>query len=129
MKNNLLCILLIILFLPVVADAQNSKTKKDPVGKWLFEAPYAPEGYTAGTIEVGYAEKTYSASMAFKGNESKLTGDRIKFENDTLFFNVFVEGQDVRVSLTLTDETKMSGKAVYSEGVVPLVLTREKKKE
>jgi hypothetical protein len=35
-----------------------------------------------------------------------------------------VEGNTVAVTLKSEDQTKMSGKAVYSEGEVPLTLTK-----
>ena len=127
--KTLIYVVLLILISSSMISGQNARVKKDPVGKWLFEAPYAPEGYKAGSIEVGYADKKYSATMAFSGTENKFTGNKIKFENDTLLFSVLIESQDVAVKLAFTEETKMAGKAVYSEGVVPLTLTREKKKE
>lgn len=130
MKKLLLFTLLLMFFSSVITLAQTSKVKNDLIGKWLFEAPFAPEGYTAGIIEVGYADKKYSASMVFNGNDStKLAGDRVKFENDTLYFSVYIQGQDVAVKLKYEDKTKMTGKAVYSEGEVPLSLTHEMKKE
>jgi hypothetical protein len=110
-------------------SGQTSNEKKDLVGKWLFAAPYAPQGYTAGTIEVGYSEKKYSAIMIFSVGENKFIGDRVRFENDTLYFNVFIEGQDVAVKLKYEDKTKMTGKAIYTEGIVPLLLTKDLKKE
>lgn len=123
MKKVILFVLFIVFSLPVVT-AQNNQKKKDPVGKWKFEAPYAPEGYTSGIIEVGFAEKKYSASMMFSGGEYKLTGEKVKIENDTISFSVFIEGQGVAVKLKMEDSSKMLGKAVYSEGEVPLTLTK-----
>jgi hypothetical protein len=123
MKKVILLVLSLVLSLPVVT-AQNNQVKKDPVGKWKFEAPYAPEGYTSGTIEVGLADKKYSVAMYFTSNETKYSGEMVRYENDTLTFNVLVEGNDVVVTLKLEDLTKMAGKAVYSEGEVPLTLTK-----
>ena len=120
---------LIILFGIYSASAQKTEIKKDPLGKWLFEAPYAPEGFTSGTIEVTFAEKKYNASMAFTGSGYSLPGNKVKFENDTLRFSIFIEEEDVAVILKFDDAIKMSGKAVYSQGEVPLLLTREIKKE
>ena len=119
----------LVLLSSAMASAQTNQVKKDPAGKWLFEAPYAPEGYKAGTIEIVYSENKYHASMAFSVSDNNFPGGNVKFANDTLSFTVFIENQDVAVSLSLTEETKMVGKAVYSEGIVPLTLTREKKKE
>jgi len=129
MKKTLLLFLFVIYFTQLFTSAQFETSKKDPIGKWIFAAPYAPQGYTAGTIEVGYSEKKYSAIMIFSVGENKFIGDRVRFENDTLYFNVFIEGQDVAVKLKYEDETKMTGKAIYTEGIVPLLLTKDLKKE
>lgn len=121
--------LLFFVFIFSLASAQAGKGKKDPVGKWNFAAPYAPEGYTSGIIEVSVAKKKYSTTMMFTGSEGKYPGDKVKFEKDTLTFNMYVEDQNVAVKLKFDDKSKMSGKAVYSEGEVPLTLTRETKKK
>lgn len=124
MKSKILTLLVISFLLVIAVSGQNNTKKISPVGKWKFEAPYAPEGYTSGIIEVGFAEKKYSASMMFSGGEYKLTGEKVKIENDTISFSVFIEGQGVAVKLKMEDSSKMSGKAVYSEGEVPLTLTK-----
>jgi hypothetical protein len=126
MKKTLLISLVLLFFLTVISSAQKNVIKKDPKGKWMFEAPYAPDGFKSGLIVVAYADKKYSATMAFTGNENKYSGDRTRFENDTLRFNIYVENNDVAVTLSFIDETKMTGKAVYTEGEVPLSLIREK---
>ena len=77
----------------------------------------------------GNSHKKYAANIVFSGSENKLIGDRVKFENDSLCFHAFIEGQDISVKVKCETETKMAGKAVYSEGVIPLSLTREMKKE
>jgi hypothetical protein len=111
------------------ATSQNVVIKKNPSGKWNFEAPYAPEGYKGGTIEITFSENKFHASMAFLGNSNIFPASNVRFQSDTLTFNVFVEDQDVAIKLALTEDSKMKGKAVYTEGVVPLELTREKKNE
>jgi hypothetical protein len=123
MKKRILFILFITLSITVVA-AQNTKGKNDPTGEWKFEAPSAPEGYTSGSILISFAEKKYTAAMFFAGNAYKYTGEKVKFENDSLFFSVYVEGQDVSVNLKISNPSMMSGKAVYSQGEVPLTLSK-----
>ena len=115
---------LLITFSISIASAQNTKVKKDPAGEWKFEAAYAPEGYTSGTVVVSFAEKNYSATMSFTGNDYKLPCENEKFENDTLSLVVYVEGETVTITLKMEDNAKMSGKAVYSEGEIPLTLAR-----
>jgi hypothetical protein len=107
-----------------IISAQTVKEKKDPVGQWKFEAPAAPEGYTSGTINIGFAERKYSTTMEFAGIEYKFIGENVKFKNDSLFFSFPLEDDYVSISLKLEDKSKMSGKGIYSEGVVLLILTR-----
>jgi len=108
-----------------VVSAQASKDKITPVGKWKFEAPYAPEGYNSGTIEIGLAENKYSSTISFTGSDFKIQGEKTKVEKDSATFIVYVEGNEVTVSLKAESETKMTGKAVYSEGEIPVSLTKE----
>jgi len=42
-----------------------------------------------------------------------------------LAFVVFLEGDQIAVSLKAENDAKMTGKAVYSQGEIPLTLTRE----
>jgi hypothetical protein len=123
MKKSILIALLIIFSLPVLT-AQNNQTKNASFGSWKFDAPYAPDGFNTGTIVVGTAAKKDTVTMSFTGSEYKLPGENVKAKNDSILFSVFLEGQDIRIYLKVEDETKMSGKAVYSEGEVPLTLTR-----
>ena len=123
MKKVILLILLLVSSLSFLT-AQNNQVKKNPVGSWKFDAPYAPEGYTSGVITVGLEAQKYTASMAFTGSEFVHTGEQVKAVSDSIFFLVNVEGQDVQVRLKIEDESKMAGKAVYSEGEVPLTLAK-----
>jgi hypothetical protein len=116
---------LIMFLFAVIAISSGQTTKKiDPVGSWKFDAPYAPEGYTSGTIVIGLVEKKHTATMSFTGSEYKLNGENVIVENDTVTFSVFLEGQDIKVSLKGDADAKLVGKAVYSEGEVPLTLTK-----
>lgn len=124
MKKLITIIALVTLSVSVLS-AQSGNGRKDPVGKWKFDAPYAPEGFTSGTIDVGYADKKYSATMSFAGSEYSFPGEKVAVRNDSLFFLIWVEGTDVNVALKLEDNSKMTGNAVYYEGNVPLSLTRE----
>jgi len=117
-------ILIMFLFAVISVSSGQSTKKADPVGTWKFDAPYAPEGYTSGTIVIGLVEKKHNATMSFTGSEYKFNGENVKVEKDSVSFSVFVEGQDVKVSLKSDVDEKMVGKAVYSEGEVPLTLTK-----
>jgi hypothetical protein len=123
MKRVTILVMFMIIGITTIS-AQNNKSKIDPQGTWKFEAPYAPEGYTSGTIVVGTAEQKTTATMSFTGSDNKLSGDKVLVVNDTVTFSVYLEGQDIRVLLKIENATKMTGKAVYSEGEVPLTLSK-----
>lgn len=103
---------------------ENNVQKKDPVGKWKFEAPAAEEGYRSGTIIISFAEKKYSAGVTFTDFEYKFPGENVKVVNDSITFIVTLEDTPVNVKLKLEDPLKMSGKAYYPEVIVPVVLTK-----
>lgn len=110
-------------------SAQSPAVRNNHLGKWKFEAPYAPEGYTSGTIEFTFADEKYSAAITFSGSSYTISGEKTKVEKDTVTFTVFVEGTEVVINLKEESNTKMTGKAVYFEGEIPLTLTREQPRE
>jgi hypothetical protein len=124
MKNRIFTLLIFLLFTITMVSAQNDQKNNDQLGKWKFEAPYAPEGYTTGIIEVGLNENKYSASISFTGNDYKIPAEKIKVEGDTLLFVVFIQDSEITINLKMDGNSKMSGKAIYSEGEIPLTLTR-----
>jgi hypothetical protein len=124
MKKIIPFITLLIIF-SSSALAQSVNKKKDPLGKWKFEAPYAPEGYSKGTIDIGFAEDKFTANMAFTDLDYTFTGEKIKVQNDSVYFMIWIESTDVTVSLKIEDKSTMTGTAVYVDGTVPLTLTKE----
>jgi len=123
--KRIIFIFIVIFVYTLTSFAQQSKGQKNnSVGTWKFEAPYAPEGYTSGTIIVGNEEQKPTATMSFTGNEFKIPGENVKAVKDSILFSVYIQGQDVKVMLKMDTEIKMSGKAVYSEGEVPLALSK-----
>jgi len=102
--------------------------KLNPVGQWSYSAPYAPEGYQSGTIEIGFADGKYAASFSVTGSDYKMPAEKAKFEKDIVTFIVMIEANQIDITLKMESETKMTGKAVYSEGEVPMTLTKVVKK-
>jgi hypothetical protein len=120
-------ILLIVLFSVSYISSMSQEIaiqKKNPAGNWKFEAPAAPEGYTAGTMIVSVAENKYSAGVIFSNFEYKFQGEKVKYAVDSLTYVINLEGEAVKVLLKIEDPAKMSGKAVYSKGTVLLLLTK-----
>lgn len=123
MKKLFSVLILAIISLSLV-NAQSSNAKKNIAGDWKFEAPYAPEGYSDGKITVGLADGNYSAAITFTGSTYKITGEKVKYENDTLTFFVYIEGESVSVQMKAEAGSKMTGKAIYSEGEIPITANK-----
>lgn len=128
MKRNLFSCLVISFFALMTVTAQSPSQAKDPAGKWKFTAPSAPEGLTAGNIEVSFADKVYKVAMSFSESDYKLDGDKVSFEQDTLKFNIYVQGQEVTVILKMTEPVRMEGFAFHPEGEVSLILVKDQPK-
>ncbi len=125
--KKLLTFAMLVVFSISLVNAQTAKTKKDPAGDWKFEAPYAPEGYNSGKITIGFAEKKYTAVISMTGSEYKINGENVKFENDTLTFSVYIEGETVGVKMKMDEPLKMTGAATSSQGEIPVTATKQVK--
>jgi hypothetical protein len=124
MKIRIFSIALISLFILCSVQAQTNSKKTSFSGTWKFEAPMAPEEYSSGKINVGLADKKYSVIITFSEGGYKIAGEQVKFENDTLSCTVFIEGEGVKVNLRAENGTKMTGTADYSQGQIPITMTR-----
>lgn len=127
MKSRIISISVLFLFIAVSASAQTGVKNDNAIGKWKFEAPYAPEGFTTGTIEFSVTDNKYTSAISFSGNDYKIAGDKTKIAKDTVSFSVLIEGNEVAITLKPDGDSKMTGKAVYFEGEIPLTLTKEVK--
>ncbi len=125
--KKLISFAMLLIFSISLINAQATKTKKDPAGDWKFEAPSAPEGYNTGKITIGFAEKKYTAVITMTGSDYKINGENVKFENDTLTFSIYLEGETVGVKIKMEDAVKMTGAATYSQGEIPLTVTKQVK--
>lgn len=129
MKRALVTLLIVIAGLSTLI-AQKADAKFKPEGKWQFEAPSAPEGYTFGSMDVTFADKKYAATMGLPGGgDYKLPADQVKFENGELTFKLFIEGEEILISLKPEGNDKMTGKATFSGGDIPLTCNRDKGKK
>jgi hypothetical protein len=124
MKKTIPLILLLLFSISLVS-AQTVKVNTSPVGKWKFEAPSAPEGYNSGSISISFAENKYSTAVSLTGSDYAIPGDKTKVENDSVTFTVLLEGTEIAISLKAENDTKMTGKAVYVDGEIPLTLTKD----
>ncbi len=125
MKKRIFSFIAILALAVASVSAQSGTKKLDPSGNWKFEAPYAPEGYTTGSIVVGMQEKVRTAAISFPGSDYNIPGEKVKFEGDSLRFEVYIDGSAIGIILKMESMTAMSGKAVTPDGEIPLTLKRE----
>jgi hypothetical protein len=109
----------IILFLFI--QPGTAQIKKDFTGNWTFEAPSAPDGYTLGLISF----KKDSAIMSFAGANYTFPASWVKAEGDSLKFETYIDGTTVLTLLKLSDEKKLTGKAVWEGGETQMILTKK----
>jgi hypothetical protein len=124
MKGKIFMLLAVTLIAVNIVTGQNNSKKTEPVGTWKFEAPAAEGGYNSGNIIIGVERNKHSVVISFTNYASDITAGDVKIADDTLAFDVSLEGEIVTVTLKSEDKNKMTGKAVYSGGIVPLTLTR-----
>jgi len=110
-------------------SAQTVKLKNDPVGKWTFNAPYAPYGYNTGTSDIGFNDNAYSVSMTFTEMGYSFTGENVTARNDSLFFDMWIEGTPIKIILSVEQDTLITGVSNYFEGSVPFTMKRVALKE
>ncbi|MCK7536093.1 MAG: hypothetical protein MZV63_36460 [Marinilabiliales bacterium] len=92
MKSKFLAILVISMISVITLNGQAAAPNKlNPVGQWSYAAPYAPEGYQSGTVEIGLTDGKYTASFSVTGSDYKMPAEKVKFENDVVSFIVMIE--------------------------------------
>jgi len=98
----------------------NAQTPKEFIGTWDQNAPDASEYETAKVV----IEKQ-SISTSFT-NGSHNIAEQVKYESDTLNFNMDVDGEFVKCYLIVKDKNNLKGYATWSSGESDLFLTRTK---
>ncbi len=113
-------VLLTLLLSFAVTLTMNAQIPDGFTGTWDQKAPDAPEYETAKVV----IEKQ-SISTTFT-NGSFNTVEKVKYESDTLRFNMDVDGEYVSCYLTVKDKTNLIGYATWSTGETDLILSRTK---
>jgi hypothetical protein len=123
MRGMIFMLLAVILIASNIGIGRNNSKMTDPVSTWKFEAPAAEDGYNSGNIIIGAEKNKYTVVISFTNYAPDITAGDVKIVNYTLSFDVPLEGEFVTVTLKSERKNKMTGKAVYSGGIVPLTLT------
>jgi hypothetical protein len=125
MKKHLLIVFISAALLFSFNTAASSQGKTAHYGRWNFEAPSAPEGYSWGTME--FRKDTtlieFSATGYFlPSNKPEITDDSVKFQID-------VGGVLVYFMFRIENPDKITGRAVWSDGETQMILTRRKENQ
>ena len=107
----------------------NLMAENEPAGKWKFTAPDAPYGYDKGIIEISKDGDELKATISFTGMDYRFDLEKVKYEEGRISFNLFLDGEDILVWLTFSEEDKIAGKAIYSQGEIQLFANRMKEDE
>ncbi len=115
---NLIIIVTISFALSWKVDAQINETF---IGNWSFECLLAPAGFNEGLIEI----KIDSVFTRYPGSDYRFSSIWVKMENDTLIFNVDINGEMVVCRLLAVEENKLTGTAGTMEDESALILTKK----
>ncbi|MCK0189379.1 hypothetical protein [Arenibacter sp. F20364] len=87
------------------------------LGNWKYSAENVPYEYAKGILFISKKEGVLTVVVALRGRESKAQDVRV--EDNTLTFDLNLEGQIVSVSLKAEGD-KISGKASSRDGIFQL---------
>lgn len=121
MKKNYTFFLIVIFLLCCGSSISNAQIKESTIGKWSFQAPTAPEGYTWGIITL----KKDSSFMQFTSGNYKYPSNWLKAKNDSIIYESYIDGTTVLFSLKINDASKVTGKAVWVDGETDMILTKK----
>ena len=120
MKINPSKVLLTLLLGFAVTLTLNAQTPKKFIGTWDQKAPNA-SGYETAIVVI----EKQSITTTFTNN-SYNTAEKVKYESDTLNYNMDVDGEFVKCYLVVKDKNNLTGFAPWSSGETDLILTRTK---
>ena len=121
MKRKIFLILLFVMIFLTGSFALKAQEKKSYMGKWNFETPSAPEGYTSGVITF----KKDSSSMQFTGGYYIYPSSWLKAKGDSITYESNIDGTIVLFSLKIKDKSNVAGSAVWYEGETVMILTKK----
>jgi len=124
MKNiyfRFFCLLLILITGSLTAIAQ---IKNNSLGEWNFTCPDASEGFDNGIIRI----TSDSVYTEYPGLRYTSSSNWIRLTNDTLCFNVGMDGQSMACKIKFEDENILSGYLVTNQSSFLIILIKEDRK-
>lgn len=124
LKKLLALIVAVPLMLSLLSMAGDPQP--DPVGNWKVVSDYAPEGFQTSKVKITKEEDKYLLEMEFEEIGYKMKGERVSFVEGIFKFSLYIEGEDVLITMKFNGDDKMAGVASASFGEIPLEATRIK---
>ncbi|HEX2970460.1 MAG TPA: hypothetical protein VHO46_15290 [Bacteroidales bacterium] len=121
MKTKLIHLFLTGFLFLSVSIISNSQVIGDLLGEWSFDAPQAPEGATFGQAII----KADTVIMRFEGG-LQFPSDWVKSDKDSIVYETTFDEVKVKFALKIIDEQTLAGKAIHSDGDVPITFRRKK---
>jgi hypothetical protein len=123
--NKTMFLMLVALLITGILGAVTPPEKKDFLGEWKFESPYAPEGYQKGIFIIKEKENALAGELKFS-DAYKLDIKDMVITDGVLKFGINVDGSYVNVKATI-EEGKLKGSAASPEGDLPFEATKVEK--
>ena len=120
MKRNLFKAFLLTGLCVAATLTIQAQTPKKYIGTWDQNAPGA-SGYETAKVHI---EKE-SVTTIFSNSSYKYPASEVKYEYDTLKFNMAVDGEYVKCYLVVKDKTNLVGFATWSTGESDLLLSKK----
>jgi hypothetical protein len=121
MKRIVLNLIIIVTISFAFSWKLNAQVNEKFIGNWSFECLLAPAGFNEGLIEI----QMDSVFTRYPGSDYRFSSRWVKMENDTLIFNVDINGEMVVCRLLAVEENKLAGTAGTMEDESPLILTKK----
>ena len=117
-----LCIVALSIAICGAVHAQNTEKF---FGTWDFTTETVEVGYETGIMKISKE----SVETTFTNNNYKYPSEWVKYESDTLKYNMNVDGAMVEIYLVVKDASNLKGYAEWDSGETVLNLTKRKAEE
>ncbi len=106
-----------VVFLLMIGITEGWAQEKNWVGTWQYSAPQADYQYQKGNIAFTMEGKELKAFVEVNGQ--KIQARQLEVSGNQASFNIYIEGESIKVSLQKEDN-ELTGNAAYSGGKVTL---------
>ena len=121
MKKIILNLIIIVTLSFAISWKLDAQINEAFIGNWSFECLLVPAGFNEGLIEI----RKDSVFAQYSGRDYRFSSIHVKMENDTLIFNIDVNGETVVCRLLAVEENKLTGIAGTIEDESTLILTKK----